>query len=514
MSTLRDEAAWFDGSLRELHMPYHLLTGATGLVGSYLLRELARTERSVAVIARSTPRESARQRIEDIMVRWERELGYLLPRPVVFEGDLLQPDLGLSAEAARWLARNCHSVIHSAASMTFQADPRRGEPHRTNVQGTANLLAFCHRHGLRKFHHVSTAFVCGLRTGRVLETELDLGQEYGNVYEQSKVEGEKLVRAAGFLDPPTIYRPATIVGDSRTGYTTSYHGIYAPLKLAWAVADKVDLTLRWGQSLMRLLGLSGQERKNLVPVDWVAGVIAWIHAHPEHHGKTYHLAPRTPVRVGMMTEVMQESLREALSRPGRRKVEVPPDQPQIDTDQFATFFRAQMEVYRSHWRDDPEFDLTNLLAAAPQLAPPEVDRDMLRRICRFALDANFGWPKPPPSRPEFDVHEHLRRVVSNGAPPAHRNGSHPGVGLQVNGPGGGQWELFLENGKVVWLREGIGADCRAGLYLNSKTFQRLVQKRITVEQAIQVGQVLVEGREASAAQLAAILQALATEATA
>ncbi|MCR4413207.1 MAG: SDR family oxidoreductase [Thermoguttaceae bacterium] len=492
-------------------MPYHLLTGATGLLGSYLLREFARAERPVAVVVRSAHRESARQRVENIMVRWEKELGYLLPRPVVFEGDICKPNLGLDSDAIHWLSQNCESVVHSAASLTFQPDPRRGEPERTNVEGTRNVLEFCRTTGLRKFHYVSTAFICGLRTGRVLETEVDLGQQYGNVYEKSKITAEKMVRAAEGIDPPTIYRPATIVGDSRTGYTTTYHGIYAPLKLAAAVADKVDLNLKWGESLMRLLGLSGQERKNLVPVDWVASVIAYLHAHPEHHGKTYHLAPRTPVRVGVMTDVMQETLREAIEKPGRRRVEVPPDQPQINTDDFALFFRAQMEVYKSHWRDDPEFDLTNTLSAAGHMPPPEVDRAMLRRICTFALEANFGWPKPSPVLPEFDVHEHLRPLIQGGSRPPRRNGAEGGVGLQVNGPGGGQWELFLDGSHVVRARQGIGAGCATRLYLNSKTFQRLVDRRTTASRAVSAGQVLMEGRAAGDRRLEAVLQSLATE---
>ena len=58
----------------------------------------------------------------------------------------------------------------------------------------------------------------------MLETELDVGQTPGNDYEHSKIEAERLVRAADWLDPPTIYRPSIIVGDSRTGYTATFHG--------------------------------------------------------------------------------------------------------------------------------------------------------------------------------------------------------------------------------------------------------------------------------------------------
>jgi len=73
----------------------------------------------------------------------------------------------------------------------------------------------------------------------VLETELDVGQTPGNAYEQSKMEAEKLVRAAEWIDSPTIYRPSIIVGDSRTGYTTTFHGFYVMVKLAHTLVSRM-----------------------------------------------------------------------------------------------------------------------------------------------------------------------------------------------------------------------------------------------------------------------------------
>jgi len=492
-------------------MGYDLLTGATGLLGSYLVREYLREGRRLAVVVRAAARESARQRVENIVVRWEKELGYLLPRPVVLEGDICRPGLGLEPGVAEWIARHCRSVIHNAASLTFQPDDRRGEPHRTNVEGTRNVLELCRSAGIRQFHHVSTAFICGLRQGRILESEVDLGQQYGNVYEKSKITAEKMVRAAEFLDPPTIYRPATIVGDSRTGYTTTYHGFYAPLKLVHAVADRVDLSVAWGQPLMQLLGLSGTERKNFVPVDWVAAVIAHIQSHPQLHGQTYHLTPRIPVRVAMVTEVMEEVVRESAHRPKRLNPEEGLPDASFDLSNFARLFQEQMEVYQSHWRDDPQFDYTNTAVAAPHLPSPEVDRVMLKRIAAFAVRANFGWPRPPSIKPEFDVQEHLSRWLEAGKQVGPEANACLPASLEVSGPGGGQWQLLVHDGRLVGAQQGIGSDCDHGLYLNSKTFHRLVRRQLNAGQAIRTGEVLVEGRRAEPERLEAILHAAVTE---
>ena len=158
--------------------------------------------------------------------------------------------------------------IPNAASMAFRHDSH-GEPFRTNVDGMRNMLALCQQAGIETFHHVSTAYICGLRSGRVREDEVDLGQENGNVYEVSKLGAEKLLRSAGFLRQTTVYRPASVVGDSLTGYTTSTHGFYLPLQLAYVMADKVPTDLM-GDRFFRLLGLRGDEGKNLVTVDWLS----------------------------------------------------------------------------------------------------------------------------------------------------------------------------------------------------------------------------------------------------
>jgi len=68
-------------------MTYHLLTGATGLLGSYLLRDILREGHRVAVLVRPSKRESGRQRIESIIASTESEFGMALPRPVVLEGN-------------------------------------------------------------------------------------------------------------------------------------------------------------------------------------------------------------------------------------------------------------------------------------------------------------------------------------------------------------------------------------------------------------------------------------------
>jgi thioester reductase-like protein len=464
-------------------MSYLLFTGATGLLGGYLLCDLLKCNARLAVVVRDSRMELATSRIESILARWERILGYALPRPVVLPGDITQAHLGLEDSKIQWIAEHCSGVLHNAASLSFEATTD-GEPYRSNITGTEHVLELCRRAGIRQFFHVSTAYVCGLRQGVIREGELAVGQEPANPYEATKIQSETLVRNAEFLDRPTVFRPAIIVGDSISGYTTTYHGFYAPLKSFHALSGYVQERVP-PQELMHSLGFTGAERKNFVPVDWISAVMTHVIRTPEHHHQTYHLTPDAPISV---TEVM-ESMTRSLTKYTTVK-SVPPVQAEISLNGLAQF-QELLSAYRSYWRDDPLFDKTNTNRVAAHLPCPELNATLLDRLCRFAIQANFGWPKPAPIKPAYDFAAimYSRYFVAEVAVSDREL-----IGLQVNGPGGGQWSLATQNG-VIQVIPGIAEDAAALVYLNSSSMRRLVDDPAQIAMGIETGRVLIVGRK-------------------
>jgi len=485
-------------------MSYYLLTGATGLLGAYLLRDGLRAGRSMAVLVRPSRNESGRQRIEALLSRWEKEDRAILPRPVVLEGDLSEIDLGLDGATRDWIERHCEAVIHNAASLTFEGSNPEREPWLSNLEGTRRMLELCRCTGIRQFHHVSTAYVCGLREGRVLESELDVGQTLGNDYERSKVAAEKLVRQAGFLDAPTFYRPSIIVGDSVTGYTSTFHGFYVPLKLAHTLVSKVQLGVTGGQRLVEHLGMLGQECKNFVPVDWVSTVMTSLWTRPECRGRTYHLTAPQPVRLALMAKTIQEVV-EAYSPVGGETSSW-----SCDGEWFERTFRDQMEIYRSYWRDDPQFDCTNTQAWAPHLPCPVIDGALMKRLALFAIESSFGRRRVRIPKPQFDVHSHLHDLCRSWHVREERPTDHSAMGLEVHGPGGGQWKILLRREDIIGADEGLPTKNAARIRLNSKTFSELAACQVTVRQAVHDGQVAIEPNGLSASQLESALHRLAT----
>jgi thioester reductase-like protein len=484
-------------------MSYHLLTGATGLLGNYLVRDMLRAGRSVAVLVRASRRQTARQRVELMLADWEQRLGESLPRPVVLEGDISQADLGLDACDLRWIAEHCTGVIHNAASLTFQATSRESEPYRSNELGTKNVLDACRSLGIRELHHVSTAYIAGLRHGRVLESEVDVGQELGNDYERSKLASEKLVHAAVDIPSRTIYRPAIIIGDSRTGYTTTYHGFYAALQLAHTIVRAIppDETGHSGGYLVRL-ALDGNETKHLVPVDWVSAVMTHVIGHPQWHGRTYHLTPQRPVTARLIRDVLEQSVRfygATFCGAG-----VHPE----NCNEAEELFYEHIRVYNSYWRMDPEFDRTNTELAAPHLPCPELDRLRLVQMSRAVIDENFPTPSKKPVELDFDALEALQPWLERGAQLSLREPARRELGLDVLGPGGGQWQLLVQNEQVVGLETGIHAERAAVCRVDVGQFAELLHGRQNWDAAFASGSAELIGNGRSVAEYAALLDQL------
>lgn len=368
---------------------FMLLTGATGLLGRYLLRDLTQAGVKLAVVVRRSRRVGAQDRVNGLMGTWESMLGRELPRPKVLEGDLSQDRLGLGDDDLAWITENCDSILHNAASLQFISTSPEGEPWRSNVTGARNVLEVCRETGIRDFHHVSTSYVCGRRSDTVFESELDVGQELGNDYERSKVQAEKMVREAEFLSPPTVYRPAIIVGDSQTGFTSTFHGFYATLNLAYTLTKSLDAEMGRPDDVKTRVTLDGNESKNLVPVDWVSAAMTRILTNRQFHGETYHLTPERPTVVTVIKDVLEEAY-------GFKGAEFAGFGMEIDNPtEVEQLFYEHLRVYESYWRDDPVFDSSNTKAAAPDLPCPVVDRELLLMMARKAIEMDFRFKDTP-----------------------------------------------------------------------------------------------------------------------
>lgn len=470
-----------------------LLTGATGLLGRYLLRDLLLAGQSVAVLVRrSNDGLTARARVDDSLRYFESQLGRTLPRPKVLEGNLDEPGLALNDLDRQWLVANCQSVLNSAASLQFSRNDKDDEPYATNVAGTSNLLEFCLQAGLRDFHHISTAYVCGDRREVFYENEFDLQQRFRNDYEQSKFSAEQILRETKALTSLTIYRPSIVVGDFTTGYTSTFHGFYLPLQLVYA-AVKSGLIQSLPSGYLKALQLHGNEHKNLVPVNWVSAAITQLYLRPEQHGKTYHLTNPQPVTAGEIQAAIVESMREKMGVITTEQQTLSPAQ----TEEF----RKQMEVYSAYFSDDPAFDSSQLRQALPTLDCPQMDSASLVRLANYAIGVNFGWPRPRPASADLDVETLLQKIPTGGISSV----VEAVLRLEISGSCGGTWTIGFVGGRPHRL-ESTARDVDA--YFNVNTMRRILLRERSVQESLSEGRIVLRANGTAISQGPALLEAL------
>jgi len=254
-----------------------LITGATGFVGGEVLhRFLELSERPVRALVRARDDEAAAARLPRH------------PRLRALAGDIEQPGLGLGPHTSERLADEVSVIVHCAASVAF--DLPLAESRRINVDGTAHVLDFAGRCAeLDRLAYVSTAYVAGEPRSLFREDQLDVGQRFRNAYERSKFEAERLVyeRADGM--PLQVLRPSIVVGDSRTGRTTSFNVLYGPLK-AFARGAIPAIPARKGAPV------------DIVPVDYVADRVHGL-AEGGPDGTFHLVAGRNATTVGRLLEL-------------------------------------------------------------------------------------------------------------------------------------------------------------------------------------------------------------------
>ncbi|MDT5104738.1 MAG: hypothetical protein QOI25_2251, partial [Mycobacterium sp.] len=112
--------------------------------------------------------------------------------------------------------------MHCAAIYDITADD--ADQRAAHVDGTRAVIDLAHKLGAT-LHHLSSIAVAGTYHGEFTEDDFDVGQDLPTPYHQTKFEAELLVRSAAGLRM-RVYRPAVVVGDSRTGEMDKVDGPY------------------------------------------------------------------------------------------------------------------------------------------------------------------------------------------------------------------------------------------------------------------------------------------------
>lgn len=338
-----------------------LVTGAGGLLGGAVAAELAaRGQRVRALLRRPGPVLAhdggpAGSRVEPVM------------------GDVRQPALGLDSAALAGV----DALVHCAALTGFAEG---AEAYRSvNIDGAANVLALAGRLGVPVVH-VSTAYVCGLRSGPIAEADLP-GDGFANGYEASKAAAEQLMRRAMAAGRPVVVaRPSIIVGAWEDGAIRRFGDVYLLVRM-FALGRLTTMPAAPGASL------------DFVPIDRVArGVAHLAERATSFAGQTLHLTSGAPVTPADLAAEAQ-----ARDFPVPRFVAPDAFDPRTLPGPEARLHRGLAALYATYLARDPRFD-RSAAAALPGFDRPCGGPALLARMIGHAVASGFLPHRRPETR--------------------------------------------------------------------------------------------------------------------
>jgi nucleoside-diphosphate-sugar epimerase len=231
-----------------------LVTGATGSIGSVLVKRLSELGYRVRAIVRNPRKAAALMGMTNVEI---------------FPSDLNKPD------SLRGCAEGCSLVYHCAAKLTGRDWV---ESFATNVAGTQAVIAEAVRAGVERLIYTSTIGVYGLSKVENI-TEETPWSEYNLPYFKTKQEADRLVWQAAGEIPITIARVGDVMG---------------PGQFTWTI----DLIQKLNRGLLQPPLDSESGSLNLVYIDNLVDALLLMGTHPAAPNQIFNVVDGIPIRSG------------------------------------------------------------------------------------------------------------------------------------------------------------------------------------------------------------------------
>ncbi len=255
---------------------HYLLTGATGVIGSAILKRLYQNGEQVSFLIRADSAEHLKRRLEKLY-------GYCVIDPentsrvVPIRASLLENHFGLNSNDYARLANICTHIIHCAADVNLNRPEDRAIEQTSNI--ARNMLRMMEdMTAFKKMEYVSTIGVAGKVKGSFQEDWVADDCQFRNSYELAKYVSENLVKEKiedGWNI--TVHRPSMVIGDSESGEIYNFQVFYYICEF---------LT---GRHTFGLIPDFKTFILDTVPIDYVSDVIYWSSRNEHLSLKILHL---------------------------------------------------------------------------------------------------------------------------------------------------------------------------------------------------------------------------------
>lgn len=381
------------------------MTGATGFIGSNLAVRFLERGYNLKLLVREM-NVDIRSRIDKVFSNLLTGDKYneLKEKIEVIKGDITHRYLGMAKRDLVRIGDEVQDIFHCAASVSFE-DKNKKMIKRQNVDGTRNILELARKLKIKNFHYMSTAYVAGQRKGIAYEDELDKGQRFNNIYEESKFEAEKLVREYQdrYRIRSSIYRPAVVIGDSNTGRTSNFFGFYGLIKNLYLLLEMFKRDLAKEGRRSKAAGVSfkngvlhiplcvpaiANKTLNLVPVDYIIEVILHLYDQKNCYGKTFHIINPNPPTIGHIQRLVCHILKIS-----GVKIIDPNEFHAKPKSSLEEFFSESIRTYRPYLeKEEPIFSSRNTQQFLGDnfIKCPYITEQLMTKLISFCIQADWG----------------------------------------------------------------------------------------------------------------------------
>ncbi|MCP5102514.1 MAG: NAD-dependent epimerase/dehydratase family protein [bacterium] len=382
-----------------------LVTGGTGFIGSHTAMELLKRGYRVVLLCRPGENKTASERVNRLLNWFQMQGRKELSKLEVVEGFFNRPNFGLTDRRYAYLSETVDEIVHCAADTAF-LEKKREQVETANVKSLENLLALAAGANGKcyYFHHVSTAYVAGKRTGNCEEALVETNA-FHNVYEETKYRAEQYVWKVfpGEGIRVNIFRPSIVYGNSETGRSLRFNALYYPVKMALFLKNtyRKDITERGGEKARQMgvkmmengdiyLPIRMEKKENggidLIPINYFTDAFMAIMEDNLESG-IFHIVGGSPKKLEDIINYCRELFCiQGISGVHKENfVKTPPNALEI-------LFSGYLKMYGPYMCDTRRFDNRKAKAILQKknITCPEFDFNIFQKCMEYAVSVDWG----------------------------------------------------------------------------------------------------------------------------
>ncbi|NLB82548.1 MAG: NAD-dependent epimerase/dehydratase family protein, partial [Clostridiaceae bacterium] len=350
-----------------------LLTGATGYLGSHLLKYLlSRPSTKIYCMIRvrnNTP--SVDRLIEKMKFYFNEDCSHFINKRIfIINGDIALDNFGMTENEYSYLAGTLKNVIHSATIVMHFGN--YSEFNEVNVNGTKRIIKFALENNI-ELKHISTLSIFGnyltnseMKDKKYNECDFYVNQDYNeNVYVRTKFEAENLVlKAMKEGLNATIFRLGNLTGRYDDGHFQEnisenyfYNGIRSVVKLGIIPKNFLNMAI------------------DFTPVDCASQAIVIISETKQSNGRVFHIFNHNSLKAYEILRIFVEMGFENIKS--------------LDYDEFKRYIR---DISRDEKRKSLLFGFVNEIMSNEEIIYNDNINLGSDITCRYLSKLGFEWP--------------------------------------------------------------------------------------------------------------------------